>query len=113
MANALGRCGINCSMCQAFIATQTDDAALREKTAEQWSRDYHSDIKPEHIVCDGCVSLGRHFQYCSVCEIRSCAESRKLINCGQCSDYACDKLMMFFAMVPAAQENLDAYRNGL
>ncbi len=107
---SLGRCGIMCAECPAFIATRTDDAELRKSTAAEWSKMYHAEIKPDDIVCDGCISDGRHFSYCSVCELRSCAGGRGLDHCGQCDEFACDKLEMFFTMVPAARDNLQSRR---
>ena len=40
MEKVISCCGINCSGCDARIATLTDDNDLRAKTAEKWSVDY-------------------------------------------------------------------------
>lgn len=107
----VGACGIVCSGCPAYIATQTNDDALRARTAAEWSAMYHADIKPENINCDGCPSAGpRLFAHCLECEIRKCAHGRKLVTCASCSEYACRKLQEFFAMVPQAKETLDGMR---
>ena len=31
-------CGLDCSKCGAFLATQANDDALRAKTSEEWSK---------------------------------------------------------------------------
>lgn len=107
----VGACGIVCSACAAYIATQDDDDALRARTAKEWSAMYQADIRPENINCDGCPSDGpRLFAHCLECEIRKCARGRKLVTCAPCPEYACKKLQDFFAMVPQARETLDGLR---
>jgi hypothetical protein len=46
-------CGLTCTECPAFLATQKDDDQERDKVAKLWSKEYHSDIKPEDINCAG------------------------------------------------------------
>ena len=50
----LGCCGLKCNECEAFLATQADDDEQRRAVAENWSKTYDADIKPEQINCDGC-----------------------------------------------------------
>jgi hypothetical protein len=104
-------CGITCTECPAYQATQTDDDALRAKTAEEWSKMYGSDIKAEHINCDGCNTEGKKIHHCTECEIRLCGLDKGHDNCGQCADYACEKLEGFFGMVPDAKTTLDQIHN--
>lgn len=107
----IGACGIVCSECPAYIATQADDDVLRARTAREWSVMYHADIQAENIDCDGCPSDGpRLFHHCNECEIRACAREKKLAHCAACPEYACKKLQDFFAMVPPARETLDGLR---
>lgn len=47
-------CGLDCSKCDAYIATQTDNQELRIKTAKLWAELNNAPILPEHINCDGC-----------------------------------------------------------
>ena len=101
-------CGIICAKCDAFIATHKNDGELRKKTAEMWSKEYHSDIKPEDINCNGCLSDGKAvFNYCNICEIRKCASAKNVANCAHCSEYACEKLSKFFGMAKDAKTVLD------
>jgi len=107
----IGYCGLDCSKCEAFLATQADNNEQRIKVVKQWSKQYNADIKPQQIYCDGCTSTGRKFFYCeNMCEIRKCCINKTLSNCAACEDYACDKLNKFFEFVPQARETLDALR---
>jgi hypothetical protein len=106
----VGCCGIVCSECPAFKATQTQDEALARATAAEWSRQFHIEVKPEHVWCDGCIQPGRKCAHCAECEMRTCAQGRKLDHCGQCADYPCQKLQGFFQMVPQAKATLDRLR---
>ncbi len=105
-------CGLDCSKCDGYLATQADDDDKRAAVAKQWSAQYGADIKPEHINCDGCSSEGRKFFYCSeMCEVRKCAMAKAVPNCAACDDYACDTLEKFFALAPDARTALDALRD--
>ena len=97
----LGICGLDCSKCDAYIATLTNDNRLRKKTAREWTEKYRKDgrnrpaIRPEEIDCRGCLSDGPLYHYCRECQIRKCAMSKKITNCNQCKDYKCDQLREF------------------
>jgi len=63
-------CEINCAECPTFLATQENNDRKREKVAEQWSKDYRTEIKAKDINCDGCLSgKGTLFSHRNVCEI--------------------------------------------
>ncbi|HHE38936.1 MAG TPA: DUF3795 domain-containing protein [Candidatus Cloacimonetes bacterium] len=112
MCKMIGSCGIVCSDCPAFIATQNDDEDLRKKTAADWAKMYDADIKPEDVFCVGCLqSNGRLFSHCNVCEIRKCCREKGIDNCAYCPDYACDKIIEFFGFVPDAKLTLERIRN--
>jgi hypothetical protein len=114
MDKMIAYCGLVCTDCPAFVATQKDDDSERERVAETWSKEYQADVKPEDINCDGCLSEnGRHFSYCSVCEIRKCGRDRGVMNCAFCDEYACEKLTGFFGMAPEARLTLDEIRERL
>ena len=109
----IGACGIVCSACPAYIATQRNDDALRAKTAKEWSEMFKADIRAENINCDGCPSDGpRLFHHCFECELRKCAREKKLATCASCPDYSCPKLDEFLAMVPEARATLEELRKG-
>jgi hypothetical protein len=114
MEKMIAYCGITCTDCGAFVATQNNDDAKRKEVAEQWTKEYHVDIKPEDINCDGCLSeAGTVFNYCNTCEVRKCGAERGVVNCAYCEDYACDKLEKFFQMAPMFRATLDEIRKGL
>jgi len=100
-------CGLLCSECPAYLATQKNDDAERQNVAELWTKEYGRVFKKEDINCGGCMSNGPHFGYCDKCEIRACGVQKKVENCAFCPDYACERLSAFFANAPKAKENLD------
>jgi hypothetical protein len=105
----LSYCGIDCSVCPAFIATQAEDIDKLTTLAGEWfegSKDYSI------VVCDGCQS-DRLMKWCGECPTRSCAAEHKLENCAFCEDYGCQKLLKVFKMSPDAKTNLDRIRANL
>ena len=114
MSRIVAICGITCSDCPAYIATISDDDQKRKQTAEQWSKEFNADIKPENINCMSCLSKdGPVFHHCTQCEFRKCGMGKDVENCAHCDEYACEKLTKFFEMVPAAKATLDEIRQGL
>ncbi len=104
-------CGISCTKCPAYIATQKNDDQLRAETAKNWSELFKASIKPEDINCDGCVADSeRLFSQVSVCEIRKCAKNKNLKNCADCAEYPCQKLAELFSFVPEAKATLEEIR---
>jgi hypothetical protein len=103
-------CGLICSECNAYKASRNNDLQLAEKTAAEWSAQFHVEVKVEDIWCDGCTAAGRKCAHCSECEIRDCAMKRSVANCSGCVDYPCKTIEGFLAMVPAAKVKLDSLR---
>jgi len=103
-------CGLNCSKCDAYLATQENDDMKREETALQWSEMYRTDIKADQIKCDGCKSNGAKFFHCNVCAIRKCCLSKNVENCAACEDYICDALSGFIKLAPEAGVALEQLR---
>ena len=107
-------CGLICTDCNAYIATQNDDNEMRKETAATWSKEYNADIKPEDINCDGCITTnGRHVGHCFVCTIRKCGQEKGVTNCAYCEEYVCEELGKYFAMAPVMKTNLEEIRKGL
>ncbi|HWR28474.1 MAG TPA: DUF3795 domain-containing protein [Negativicutes bacterium] len=107
----IGSCGIDCTKCGAFIATQNNDAALRAKIAKEWAELNNAPILPEHINCTGCSSDGPKFYYCeNMCKIRKCSAEKGYTNCAGCESYTCDNLNEIFKFAPQAKEHLDSLR---
>jgi len=110
-------CGLVCTDCPAYIATQADDDAARERVAAQWREEFDApNITAEMINCSGCLGeTGPKFSHCAECEIRACGMERGVVNCGVCDEYAredatCEKIEGFFEFVPEARAVLDEFR---
>ncbi len=107
----LGACGLQCSECEAYKATQADDSKWIDSVVEDWNKQFGGGITAEGVWCDGCMTdSARKCGHCGECEIRACAVERELSNCAGCSDYLCEKLSSFIEMVPGTKERLDALR---
>ena len=114
MDKMIAFCGLNCTECPAFIATQKDDDKKRERVAKIWSKEFNSEIKPEDINCGGClVESDLLFSHCKVCEIRKCGREKEVKNCAYCDVYVCEKLTKFFDMAPDAKITLSEIRKNL
>ncbi len=108
MDEMIAICGITCHECGAFLATKTNDDEKRAEVAQLWSKEFKSDIKPEDINCEGCLSESENlFSHPKVCEIRKCGKEQGVVNCAHCSDYVCEKLEKFLEIVPDAKTRLD------
>jgi len=116
MKEMISMCGLNCSECPAYIATQKDDDSLRNKVTEEWGAMFKKDFKVEDINCDGCLTKGgRSFAHCNSCAIRSCGFEKSVENCAQCSDYSCEKLDSFLKNFPDqdARNRLERIRSSM
>lgn len=114
MNDHIAYCGLDCSECEAYIATMNDDVQMREELAKKWSKEYNSEIGPDELICDGCSkNEGRHIDYWSECKIRECCEEKGLENCAHCGEYACDELESFFGIATGTRERLDEIRKNL
>lgn len=108
-------CGLNCSECEGYKATQANDEAWKERVVAQWRVEFNApNMDVAAVTCDGCTAVaGRLGAYCSVCEIRACGSQRGVANCAACVDYeSCEKINGFFKVAPQAKVTLDALRGG-
>lgn len=103
-------CGLDCSKCEAYLATRENSATKRQATAQKWSQIYQHDITPEQINCTGCKSGGAKFFYCNTCEIRRCCTSKGVEHCAACENYICDTLAGFIKRAPEAGLSLEKLR---
>jgi len=112
MQEKVAYCGLVCTECPAYKATQEDDNGARAKVAEAWSKQFKHNFKIEDINCNGRLAVGEiQFSYCSMCNIRRCGVDRKVLNCAYCVEYPCDKLSNFLTEVPEARAKLEAIRS--
>ncbi len=111
MGSIVAPCGLDCAECEAYKATQANDAEEIARVAAQWEKEYGAKIPLEAVWCDSCLSPGdRKCGHCSECDIRACVVGKGLDNCAGCDDYGCEKISRFFGSVPSAKERLDAIR---
>jgi hypothetical protein len=116
MTQMIAYCGLTCSDCPAYLATQADDDAARKRVAAEWREAFEApNLTAADINCDGCLTQdGRHFGHCQECPIRPCAVERGLVNCAHCADYeTCGHLAEFFNMAPEAKTTLNQIRANL
>jgi len=108
-------CGLVCSNCDAYVATQANDLETLERLAQRAREEFGvEDATPESAMCDGCLTdSGRQIGYCAMCKIRACGVERGVANCAHCADYACQKLEGFFAHATEARSVLDEIRASL
>jgi hypothetical protein len=87
MEKLISCCGLNCTTCEARIATVKNDDELRRATAEKWGKLFNvPDMSPAMINCTGCREEGVKLAHASICEIRKCADLKGFITCGECSE---------------------------
>ncbi len=114
MKKMVAFCGIVCSECKAFIATQENDDVKRREVAEAWSKAFGKEMKTEDINCDGCLTKGgQHIGYCNICEVRKCGMKKGVENCAYCVDYNCEILAKFLKSAPEAKNTLEQIRQQL
>lgn len=115
MTKMIACCGLVCTDCPAYIASQANDQEALERIAAQWRQEYSApSITVESVICDGCLGVsGRYCGHCAECEIRACVSERQLANCAHCADYSCEKLDGFFGFAPDARAVLDGIRQSL
>ena len=108
MKENIACCGLDCDKCDAFIATRSNDDALREKTAKYWSELNGVTILPEQINCDGCRRNGRKTVFCDkLCQIRRCVLKKGYRTCGDCAELkTCPTVAMVVSNNEAALYNL-------
>jgi len=112
MQEMISHCGLVCTGCPAFIATQANSDEERQRVVEKWSSE-QAPLSIQDINCDGCLSTGKRlFKFCNDCEVRGCAVEKGVANCAYCGDFACAKLDKLWEMINSseARERLEAIR---
>jgi hypothetical protein len=121
----IAMCGLKCSECPAYRATQTNDPQALNQVLIQWQEAYSAPhITVDDILCDGCLPPPNRLNgYCRHCQVRACAVESKLTNCAHCSDYPCtqlDRLLSLcdrqeglFSYARHARGTLEMIRNGV
>jgi hypothetical protein len=105
MDKIIAYCGLVCTACPAYIATQADDQVALERVAADWSDVLElPGITPDSVACDGCLARdGRLWIQCAGCEIRACGMARGVTNCAYCPDYVCARLAALFDHIESVE----------
>ncbi len=113
MERMIATCGLICTDCEAYKATQDGDDAALEAVAKTWSKQFGVTLTADDCSCNGCgAATGPWMSHCSECEIRACGIEQGVANCSECASYACEKLSTFLEQVSAAKATLDGLRAG-
>jgi hypothetical protein len=105
-------CGLDCSECEAYAATQRNDRAGLEAVAKKWAQQFKAEgMSADQCVCDGCPSGKRiSTAHAATCAVRMCASARGVKTCAHCADYDCPTLKGFLSYAPVLREKLEAIR---
>ncbi len=104
-------CGIDCSKCRSYLATQSGNTEELETVAKRLEKIYRTEVKPEYVICDGCKTNKRHSYFCSSkCKMRKCCIDKNYDSCIECSDFPCKELEFEFKNAPEARKNLEKLR---
>ena len=107
-------CGIVCSECDAFVATQAQDREALEKMAKRTSEEFGISMTADDAQCDGCLATtGRQIGYCGQCAIRACGADYLVENCAHCDEYACPNIEAFAKPGSKHRATLDAIHEKL
>jgi len=111
MERMIATCGLICTECPAYITTKNENMITLEALAKTWSERYGATLSADDCSCSGCHStMGPWMSHCEECDIRACGTNKGMENCGECMDYACDKIVKFLEFVPEAKATLDGLR---
>jgi hypothetical protein len=109
----LAFCGILCSECPAFVATQAGDEEALAKQAAEWSSEEYP-LTAGDLVCDGCIYTDKRVtKFCLDCDVRHCALEKGVENCAHCDDFPCGKLEKPWSMSVDARTTLEEIRKML
>jgi len=111
MKPMIAPCGIDCEVCDAFIATQNNDLELKKKLAADYLKNFNKEISLEDLDCDGCISDARHIGFCAVCQIRQCARSKGYVTCAECESFPCETGSFIWTPESKSRAKLEELRN--
>lgn len=102
MKKMIAFCGLVCSEYPVYIAAKTNDEALKERLAEEYSTETCK-FEKDDTTCTGCHSAdGVNEKMCLECPMRRCGMEKNVAHCGQCEEYPCQYIEEY---VPADSDN--------
>jgi hypothetical protein len=85
----VGVCGLYCGACYHYRASFPEGRHLLDEALQQGRA-------VEGYACRGCRSDELYVHPgCSRCDIRACAEGKRISHCGTCREFPCDRLVAF------------------
>lgn len=102
-------CGLVCSDCDAYKATQAGDEAWKERVAATWREMYRNPaIDVIAVTCDSCLATsGRLGGHCLECSIRACGLRHGVASCAWCPEFdGCAEIHDFMQFAPEVKEVL-------
>jgi len=107
-------CGLVCTDCDAYKATQAGDMEALARTAKQTSEQFGMEFAAADMMCDGChATTGRQIDYCHECAIRRCALPRRIETCAHCPAFPCERIEAFAKPGAAHRKTLDDIQRAL
>jgi hypothetical protein len=92
--NLVATCGLYCGACPMYLDSQSgSDQKTREFMQQLGSKP--PEVKREDLQCDGCLGNGKLISFCAKCAIRSCAKSKTVAYCSDCSEFPCSRITDF------------------
>ena len=106
-------CGFDCGDCPIFIATESNNYALRDELAPRYS-DADKHLERREKGCCGCKSeISAVHPFCCECVYRICARKRGIESCGECVDYPCIEITSNSALSKSSIDVLNAIHRKL
>ncbi len=106
----IAKCGLDCTQCDAYIATINNDIEALQKMADAAKEQFNIEFTAEQGRCTGCSSDGVKIGYTEQCEVRKCAVEKGVENCAFCGDFGCETITAFLENAPKAKANLEKIR---
>ena len=105
-------CGIDCSECDNYLATQSGSQEDLKMVAEKLSKIYRAEVIPEYVLCDGCRAGERKSYFCdNLCKMHKCCTERKYYSCIECNEIPCKELQAEIKNKPKAMGNLNKLKD--
>ena len=107
-------CGLVCSECPAYVATQAGDMEALEHLAAEWGKEFNLPVAARDCLCDGCRPDSEQLcSFCHQCPVRPCAIERGVVTCAHCDDYGCERITGLFGFIPETKTALERIRQTL
>jgi len=94
MDEILTRCGYHCDLCLAYRPIVEANPSNQQTLSDGWHKYSGFRSPAQQIMCDGCMR-GDPQVIDQACPVRPCVIERALQDCVQCSEYGCERLVVY------------------